>query len=113
MLNRGWRWPGGALELVLCALLVLAVAGRALNRMDYLTGDGAQMVRMTDASRTALVARNLVDGNGYTTQDLPAALVDFYDQRGKLHDDRWVNADRFPFASYAIAVLYTATHTTS
>src|SRR3954469_12833061 len=113
MLNRGWRWPGGALELVLCALLVALIAGRALQRMDYLSADGAPAVRMTDASRTALVARNLVEGNGYTTQDLPAALVDFYDQRGKLHDDHWVNADRFPFASYAIAVLFTATRTTS
>lgn len=113
MLIRGRRWPGGALELVVCALLVTAVAGRALQRMDYLSADGAPAIRMTDASRNALVARNLVDGNGYTTQDLPAALVDFYDQRGKLHDDHWVNADRFPFASYAVAALYGVTRSTS
>jgi len=113
MLIRGRRWPGGALELVICALLVTVIAGRALQRMDYLSADGAPTIRMTDASRNALVARNLVDGNGYTTQDLPAALVDFYDQRGKLHDDQWVNADRFPFASYAVAALYEVTRSTS
>src|SRR5262249_55670590 len=56
---------------------------------------------------------NIVEGNGYTTEDLPAALVDFYDQRGKLHAEHWVNADRFPFASYAVAALYEVTGTTS
>jgi hypothetical protein len=110
---RGWRRYGGPLELAVCALLVTLIALNALRRMDYLSGDGAQTIRMTDASRNALVARNLVEGNGYTTNDLPAALVDFYDERGKLHQDHWVNADRFPFASYAVAALYTVVRSTS
>ncbi len=110
---RGWRRLSAVLEVVICALLVTMIAGRALQRMDYLSTDGAQTIRMTDASRNALVARNIVDGKGYTTEDLPAALVDFYDQRGKLHEDHWVNADRFPFASYAVAALYTVTRSTS
>lgn len=108
----GWR-RYRALELAVCVLLVSIIAVNALRRMDYLSADGAQTIRMTDASRNALVARNLVEGNGYTTDDLPAALVDFYDQRGKLHDEHWVNADRFPFASYAVAALYTAVRSTS
>lgn len=111
--SRGWRRAGAILELVLCTLLVTVIAVNALRRMDYLSASGAPAIRMTDSSRSALVARNLVEGNGYSTDDLPAALVDFYDQRGKLHADHWVNADRFPFASYATAVLYTVTHSTS
>lgn len=109
----GWRRVGAMLELAICTLLVTVIAVNALRRMDYLSSAGVPAIRMTDESRSALVARNLVEGNGYTTNDLPAALVDFYDQRGKLHDDHWVNADRFPFASYATAVLYTVTRTTS
>lgn len=111
--TRGWRRYSGPLELAICALLVTLIAVNALRRMDYLSADGAQTVRMTDASRSALVARNLVEGNGYTTDDLPAALVDFYDQRGKLHAAHWANADRFPFASYAVAALYTVVRSTS
>src|SRR6267142_1097159 len=102
--TRGWRRVGKTLELAICTLLVLVISLNALRRMEYL-GDTAETIRMTDASRNALVARNIVEGNGYTTNDLPAALVDFYDQRGKLHDEHWVNADRFPFASYATAAL--------
>ncbi|TMQ10537.1 MAG: hypothetical protein E6J91_26080, partial [Deltaproteobacteria bacterium] len=90
-----------------------AIAVNALRRMDYLGADGPEMIRMTDASRNALVARNIAEGNGYSTNDLPAALVEFYDQQGKLHDEHWVNADRFPFASYAIAALYTVTRSTN
>jgi len=111
--TRGWRRIGGAVELAICGLLVTLIAVNALRRMDYLSASGAPTIRMTDASRSALVARNLVEGHGYTTEDLPAALVDFYDQRGKLHDDHWVNADRFPFAPYATAVLYTMARSTS
>jgi hypothetical protein len=110
--TRGWRRLGGTLELAICTLLVAVIAVNALRRMDYLSAEGSEAIRMTDASRNALVARNIVDGNGYATNDLPAALVDFYDQRGKLHDEHWVNADRFPFASYAIAALYTVTRST-
>lgn len=111
--TRGWRRVGAILELAICALLVTVIAGNALRRMDYLSSSGGPAIRMTDASRNALVARNLIEGNGYATNDLPTALVDFYDQRGKLHDDHWVNADRFPFASYATAALFTVTGTTS
>jgi hypothetical protein len=111
--TRGWRRLSGLLELAACTLLVAAIACSALRRMDYLSADGSEAIRMTDASRNALVARNIALGNGYSTNDLPAALVDFYDQRGKLHDEHWVNADRFPFASYAIAALYKVTGSTS
>lgn len=97
-----------ALELAVCAVLLAVISLNALRRMDYL-GDNAQHIRMTDASRTAYVARNIVEGNGYTTNDLPAGLVDFYAQQGKLHEPAWVNADRFPFAAYATALLYTVT----
>lgn len=101
------------LEIVACAFIVTLLSLHALSRMDYLNGATAEYVRMTDASRSALVGRNIAEGRGYTTQDLPANLIDFYDQRGKLHDDEWVNADRFPFTAYATAALYTLTRSTS
>jgi hypothetical protein len=101
-----------ALELAVCTAVVAVLALHALQRMDYV-GDHAQHIRMTDASRTAYVAKNIVEGTGYKTNDLPAALVDFYDQRGKLHDAEWVNADRFPFGAYATALLYEVTRSTS
>ncbi len=97
-----------AIELAVATVLLAVISLNALRRMDYL-GDNAQHIRMTDASRTAYVAKNIVEGNGYTTNDLPAALVDFYAQRGKLHEAQWVNADRFPFAAYATAALYAVT----
>ena len=100
-------------ELVICTLLVGAVALNALRRMDYLGSQTSQHIRMTDESRSAYIAKNIADGDGYVTNDLPAALVDFYDTHGKLHDKFWVNADRFPFAAYATSVLYRITGSTS
>jgi hypothetical protein len=102
-----------AIEIAVIVLLVGLIAMNALRRMDYLAGDTAQHIRMTDASRTAYVAKNIAEGNGYTTNDLPAALVDFYSQHGKLHAEHWVNADRFPFAAYLTATLYLITQSTS
>ncbi|HUJ61413.1 MAG TPA: hypothetical protein VLX92_23070 [Kofleriaceae bacterium] len=102
-----------AIELAVCTLLIGLLSLNAMRRMDYLGADTAQHIRMTDESRSAYVAKNIADGNGYTTNDLPAALVDFYDQRGKLHDAHWVNADRFPFAAYATALVYKLTGSTS
>lgn len=104
------RW-GLALELLVLLVAVGFLTFNSLRRMDYL-GDSPH-IRMTDSSRTALVAKNIAEGRGYTTNDLPAALVDFYDTNGKLHDENWVNADRFPFAAYATAVLYKVTGSTS
>ena len=106
------RW-GGVFETAVCGAIVLLVAIHALWKMDYLRADTAHTVRMTDNSRSAYVAKNLAEGNGYTTNDLPASLVDFYDTRGKLDDARWANADRFPFTAYAIAGLYRVTGSTS
>jgi hypothetical protein len=102
-----------AIELVVCITLVAVVGLNALRRMDYFGSDTAQHIRMTDESRTAMVAKNIAEGRGYTANDLPAALVDFYDKQGKLHDENWPNADRFPFAAYATALLYTITRSTS
>jgi hypothetical protein len=101
------------IELVTCTLLVTALSVYALWKMDYLSPATAEMVRMTDSSRTAYVAKNIVEGRGYTTNEIPAFLVDFYDQRGKLHADAWPNADRFPFTAYAVAALYEITGSTS
>lgn len=102
-----------ALELGLCAILVGILSFNALRRMDYLNPATMSHIRASDASRTAYVAKNIAEGRGYTANDLPAALVDFYDQRGKLDDLHWVNADRFPFGAYATAVLYKVTGSTS
>jgi len=102
-----------ALELFVGFVLIGLLALNAMRRMDYLGDDTGQYIRMTDASRTAYVAKNLAEGRGYTTNDLPAALVDFYDTKGKLHDKNWVNADRFPFGAYATAAIYKVTGTTS
>jgi hypothetical protein len=102
------RWRV-AIELGLVVVLVGIIALNALRRMDYFAPDTAEHIRMTDASRTAYVAKNIAEGRGYKTNDLPAALIDFYAQRGKLHEEHWVNADRFPFAAYATAVLYLVT----
>lgn len=110
--RKSWRF-GFALELVICTLLVSIVSVNALRRMDYLRDETRSHIRMTDVSRTAYVAKNIAEGRGYTTNDLPAALIDFYDEKGKLHDEQWVNADRFPFGAYATAVLYTLTGSTS
>ena len=100
-------------DLVVVAVAVAVVAVFALWRMGYLSPSTAHYVRMTDNSRSAYVAKNLAEGRGYTTNDLPAALLDFYHQEGRLDDARWENADRFPFTAYAIAGLYTATGSTS
>jgi hypothetical protein len=102
-----------AIELGVCFVLVALLSLNALRRMDYLDPDTRSHIRVSDASRTAYVAKNIAEGRGYTTNDLPAALVDFYDVRGKLHDPEWVNADRFPFGAYATAALYKVTGSTS
>lgn len=94
-------------------LLLGLVAVHALRRMDYLNPATLDHIRMTDASRSAYVAKNIADGLGYTTNDLPDSLIDFYDQRGKLHQAHWENADRFPFTAYATAALYIVLHSTS
>lgn len=107
------RRLAGLLETLFCAVLVLGVGLFALWKMGYLSAATADEVRMTDQSRTAYVAKNLVEGRGYSTNDLPASLLDFYDKREKLHRDEWVNADRFPFGAYAIAALYLLTGSTS
>ncbi len=103
----GWR------ELAVVGVAIAMVAGFALWRMGYLSPATAHEVRMTDNSRSAYVAKNLADGHGYTTNDLPAALLDFYHREGRLDDARWENADRFPFTVYAIAGLYKVTGSTS
>jgi hypothetical protein len=99
----------GVVELAVVAAVVLGLALYALWRMDYLSADTAHHVRMTDSTRTAYVAKNIAEGRGYTTNELPAFLLEFYDHAGKLDDARWVNADRFPFTAYAVAALYTVT----
>jgi hypothetical protein len=101
-----------AVELGICTVLVAAMAVYGLYRMDYLDPATAHHIRMTDSTRTARVAKNIAEGRGYKTDELPSFLIDFYDQRGKLHGD-WTNADRFPFTAYAVAALYTITHSTS
>ncbi len=101
------RWI--ALELAICAVLVTFVSLNALRRMDYFRGETEHHIRMTDASRSAYVGRNIAEGHGYKTNDLPSSLIDFYHRRGKLFDEEWVNADRFPFTAYATAALYTVT----
>lgn len=100
-----------AFEVALSLILVTVVSLHALHQMDYL-GAGREHIRMTDSSRTAYVAKNIAEGRGYTANDLPAALVDFYAQEGKLLDEHWTNADRFPFGAYATAVLYKLTGST-
>jgi hypothetical protein len=102
-----------AIEVAVCVVLLVGIALSALARMDYLSAKTAHHARMTDNSRSAYVAKNLVEGEGYTTKELPAFLIDFYDRHHKLHDEHWVNADRFPFTTCAIAVLYLVTGTTS
>jgi hypothetical protein len=109
----GGRRFGPLIETAVCVGLIALVSLYALWRMDYLGADTAHHIRLTDNSRSAFVAKNIADGRGYTTNDLPAALIDFYDERGKLHDANWVNADRFPFTAYAIAALYKVTGSTS
>lgn len=84
----------------------------ALWRMGYLSADCSYRCHLTDSSRTAYVAKHIVEGHGYKTNDLPAYLIDYYDEHGKLHDDYWTNSDRFPFTAYAIAALYTLTGST-
>ncbi|MGE3546273.1 MAG: hypothetical protein AB7L28_20270, partial [Kofleriaceae bacterium] len=91
--------------------LALTISVFAMWRMDYLGSPRSEYVRMTDSARNAYVAKNLVEGNGYTTNDIPAALIGFYQQHGKLTDEHWANADRFPFTTFAIATLYTVTGT--
>jgi hypothetical protein len=107
------RWYRRAVEPAVVVALLLALSLYALWRMDYLSADTAHQIRMTDSSRTAYVAKNIIEGKGYTSNELPAFLLNFYDDRGKLHDERWVNSDRFPFTAYAVAALYGATGSSS
>ena len=102
-----------AIELAICTVLVSALSVYGLYRMDYFDPHHADDVRMTDNTRTAYVAKNIAEGRGYVTDELPTFLIDFYAKQGKLHDAEWVNADRFPFTAYAIAALYKVTGTTS
>jgi len=101
------------IELAVCAGLVALLGIYGLYRMDYLSAATAHHIRMTDSTRTAYVAKNIAEGRGYTTNELPAYLVDYYDTHGKLHQEDWPNADRFPFTAYAVAALYLATGSTS
>lgn len=96
-------------DVWVCALLVTLISCASLWRLGLLWPSSEQEVLVVDTARTALVAKNLVDGNGYTTNDLPASLVSFYDQQGRLHEEHWLNADRFPFGAYATAALYEIT----
>lgn len=102
-----------AIEVATCLLLLVGIACFALGKMDYLAAKTAHHARMTDNSRSAYVAKSLVEGEGYTTSELPAFLIDFYDRQHKLHDDHWINADRFPFTTCAIAALFFVTRTAS
>ena len=105
--------PRAVRDLIVVGLAIAVIATFALWRMGYLSPATAHQIRMTDNSRSAYVAKNLADGHGYTTNDLPAALLDFYHREGRLDDARWENADRFPFTAYAIAGLYKLTGSTS
>ena len=102
-----------AVEVLVCAVLLVAIAFFAMWKMDYLTPGHLHQLRMTDNSRSAYVAKNLVEGKGYTTSELPAFMVDFYDHQHKLDRTDWPNADRFPFTTCAIAALYFVTGSTS
>src|ERR1043165_9446350 len=76
-------------DVWVCALLVTVVACVALQRLGLLHPN-QQDVLVVDNARTAEVARNLVEGDGYTTNDLPASLVSYYDEQGKLHDEHGI-----------------------
>lgn len=108
-MKRIWTALRRRRDVWLCALLTAAVGVFVLWRLALLSPSTWQDSLVVDSARTALVAKNIVEGNGYTTNDLPASLVAFYHQEGKLHDAAWVNADRFPFAAYATAALYLVT----
>lgn len=99
----------GQRDVLVCVLLVTIVACVALQRLALLSPSSEQDVLVVDTARTAYVAKQLVEGEGYTTDDLPASLVGFYDREGRLHEERWLNADRFPFGAYATAALYVVT----
>ena len=101
------------IESAICALVIATISVIALWKMDYLGSATSKHVRMNDSARTAYVAKNIVDGNGYSTNDLSPWMLKFYDDRGQLHQSQWTNADRFPFTAYAIAFLYTITGSTS
>lgn len=100
-------------DLVVVAIAVALLSLFALWRMGHLAPSTADRARLTDNTRSAYVAKNLVEGRGYTTNDLPAALLDTYQQTEHLDDARWANADRFPFTVYGIAALYMVTGSTS
>jgi hypothetical protein len=103
------RWLGRHRDVWVCALVVTVISCAALMRLGLLSPSNQQDVLVVDSARTAYVAKNLIEGHGYTTNDLPASLVGFYDQSGRLDDARWLNADRFPLAAYATAILYAVT----
>lgn len=96
-------------EVIACVIATTLIACVALSRMGLLSPSSTQDVLVFDSARTAYVAKNLVEGKGYTTDDLPASMVAFYDREGLLHEAHWRNGDRFPFAAIAIAGLYTVT----
>jgi len=107
------RGRKAVIESAICALVIATISVIALWKMDYLGSATSKHVRMNDSARTAYVAKNIVDGNGYSTNDLSPWMLKFYDDRGQLHQSQWTNADRFPFTAYAIAFLYTITGSTS
>jgi hypothetical protein len=94
---------------IIVMVLALGLSIFAMWRMEYLWSPRAEYVRMTDSARNAYVAKNLVEGRGYSTNDIPSALIGFYSQKGKLQEEHWPNADRFPFSTFAIAGLYLVT----
>ena len=102
-------WFARTRDTWVCALVVAVISCAVLWRMGLLSPSSGQDTLPIDTARTAYVAHNIVEGNGYTTNDMPASMVTYYDEIGRLHDARWSNADRFPFAAYAIALLYTVT----
>lgn len=102
-----------AIEIAVAAALLTGLGVFGLYKMDYLGSSTPYHVRMTDNSRSAYVAKQLVEGHGYTTKELPAFMLGWYEQQGKLHTEAWPNADRFPFTTWAIAALFTVSGSTS
>ena len=53
-----------------------------------------------DALYEAQVARNVLEGKGYTTQEMPLYAVDLYQQKGLSLEAPWVNTHKFVLPVY-------------
>lgn len=79
--------------IAVLVILEIFVASLVYGRFKEVAYNG-------DALYEAQVARNVLDGKGYTTNEMPLYAVDLYLEKGLSLEDPWVNTHKFVLPVY-------------